>query len=267
MILSDIETRINELLGFDPSNEKECMEAIKEHPHVLKYIKNQTLDMCLIAVRQNGLLLEYVKEQTFGICLEAVKQNGRSLQYVKSQTPKLCMEAVEQTPYALEYVKNQTPEICKMAIEKDENTILFVNDLSMIVDKNEIKYISTNNILVNSEFYTRYMDDIKKAVNSDYFSQFKNKYLSFIKGYVINALTISDLSKLIDVPELVCEEWAEELHANLKCDFYTRLTQRLEWNENQAKEEEDKRKDRLDVFLFSLLDDSDEKPYCLNRIK
>ena len=265
MILSDIETRINELLGFDPSNEKECMEAIKEYPHVLKYIKNQTLDMCLIAVRQNGLLLEYVKEQTFGICLEAVKQNGEALKFVKSQTPKLCMEAVEQTPYALEYVKNQTPEICKMAVEKDENMILFVNDLSMIADRNEIKYISTNNILVNSEFYTRYMNDIKKAINGDYHSYFKKiKYFAFINGYVINELTISDLSKLIDVPECVCEEWADELHTNLKCDFYNRLTQALERNEKQI--EKDNNKDRLDTFLFSLFDKSNEKPYCLKKI-
>ena len=38
---------------------------------------------CLEAVKQDGHALRYVKEQTNEICLEAVKQNGRALQYVK----------------------------------------------------------------------------------------------------------------------------------------------------------------------------------------
>jgi len=40
---------------------------------------------CLEAVKQNGDALQYVKAQSEKICLEAVKQDGDALQYVKAQ--------------------------------------------------------------------------------------------------------------------------------------------------------------------------------------
>ena len=35
----------------------------------------------------------------------------------------------------LEYVKEQTPEICQAALDQNDTAILFVKDLSMIVDE------------------------------------------------------------------------------------------------------------------------------------
>ena len=40
---------------------------------------------CLEAVKQDGYALSYVKDQTKEICLEAVKRNGYALRYVKEE--------------------------------------------------------------------------------------------------------------------------------------------------------------------------------------
>ena len=94
------------MIGFDPYNEQECLEAVKDDSLCLQYVMNQTTEICLEAVKQNGMSLQYVREQTEEICLEAVKQNGMSLQYVREQTPEICMKAIKRYSRALAYVKD-----------------------------------------------------------------------------------------------------------------------------------------------------------------
>ena len=43
---------------------KYCLEAVRENPINLEFVKNQTPEICLEAVKRNGCALEYVKEQT-----------------------------------------------------------------------------------------------------------------------------------------------------------------------------------------------------------
>ena len=62
---------------------------------------------CLQAVKQNGWTLQYVENQTEEICLEAVKENGYALKFVKNQTGEICLQAVKECSSALEFVKNQ----------------------------------------------------------------------------------------------------------------------------------------------------------------
>ena len=56
-------------------------------------------------INKNGYLLKFVKEQTLEICLAAVKTNGSSLKYVKHifRTPEICAEAVNENPKAKKY--------------------------------------------------------------------------------------------------------------------------------------------------------------------
>ena len=84
MNYEELVTKRNNIIGFNPDNINECLEAVK----------------------QNELALQYVKEQTPEICLEAVKEDGFALQYVKEQTPEICLAAVKKDKYALQYVKD-----------------------------------------------------------------------------------------------------------------------------------------------------------------
>ena len=40
------------------------MEAIKEHPHTIKYIKNLTDDIILEAIKINHLVIKYINNPT-----------------------------------------------------------------------------------------------------------------------------------------------------------------------------------------------------------
>ena len=80
-----VEERIKGLIGFNPNDEKECLEAVKQNGYNLQYVKEQTEDICLEAVKQNGYALQYVQNQTKEMCIEAVKQDGFALQYVNKE--------------------------------------------------------------------------------------------------------------------------------------------------------------------------------------
>lgn len=77
--------RNEKLLGFNPNNEEECLEAIRD---------------CGISLSN---MMQY---QTPQMCLEAVKNEGSELQFVKEQTPELCKIAVQSNPYNLIYVRD-----------------------------------------------------------------------------------------------------------------------------------------------------------------
>ena len=94
--LEELKQKQIEMLGFDPEDYYVCLGFVKENPHALQIVKEQTPEICLEAVKQDGTALQFVKEQTSEICLEAVKQYGSSLRYVKEQTTEICLEAVKE---------------------------------------------------------------------------------------------------------------------------------------------------------------------------
>ena len=62
MSYEELVTRRNNIIGFNPDNINECMEAVKENGYALQYVKEQTKDICIEAVKQNGYALCYVKD-------------------------------------------------------------------------------------------------------------------------------------------------------------------------------------------------------------
>ena len=157
-LIKELEKRKKTSIPFDYTDHDACLEAVKNDPYALQYVKEQTEDICLEAVKQNGCALKYVKnqsteicleavkldgfdlqyvrEQTEGICLEAVKRNGLALMYVKNQTEDICMEAVKQCGLALKYVKNQTKDICIEAVKQRGSIKSIIKYVDMnIIDK------------------------------------------------------------------------------------------------------------------------------------
>ena len=110
------------------SDEKFCLEAVKQYWELLKYVRNQTEVVCLEAVRQNACALQYVSNQTEKLCLSAVRQNGSVLEYVRNQTEAICMAAVKQDGSALEYVRDQTEEICREALRQNCHAFKYVKN-------------------------------------------------------------------------------------------------------------------------------------------
>lgn len=62
MNYEELVTKRNNIIGFNPDNINECLEAVKQHGYTLQYVKEQTPEICLEAVKQNELALRYVKD-------------------------------------------------------------------------------------------------------------------------------------------------------------------------------------------------------------
>lgn len=77
-------------------------------------------------VKRNGLLLRWVKEQTLEICMAAVKQNGDALQWVREQTPELCAAAMLEDLGAEKYAEWK-PEYRE---PKDANGWVSLNEMT-----------------------------------------------------------------------------------------------------------------------------------------
>lgn len=65
------------------TKELQQLEETKEYERITFFKKWSDEKYCLEAVKQNGDALRYVNNQTDEICLEAIKQNKDALQYVK----------------------------------------------------------------------------------------------------------------------------------------------------------------------------------------
>ena len=62
MNYEELVTKRNNIIGFNPDNINECLEAVKQNGFALQYVKEQTPEICLEAVKQNELALRYVKD-------------------------------------------------------------------------------------------------------------------------------------------------------------------------------------------------------------
>ena len=64
------------------SNEKYCIEAVKQYGDALQYVREQSEAICTEAVKQNGYALQYVRERKIfekilGILTEKAKENSK----------------------------------------------------------------------------------------------------------------------------------------------------------------------------------------------
>ena len=146
-LIKELEKRKKTSIPFDYTDHDACLEAVKNDPYALRYVKEQTEDICLEAVNQNSMALMYVKNQTEDICLEAVKQNGCALRYVKEQTEDICLAAVKQDGCALRYVKEQTEDICLEAVKKYGLALKYVREQTPEICMEAIKEYGIKNVI------------------------------------------------------------------------------------------------------------------------
>jgi hypothetical protein len=64
-------------IGFDPQNEKECLEAVKKIATNIIYINNPSEKIQLEAVKKNMHVIEDIKNPTEKVQLEVIKQDEK----------------------------------------------------------------------------------------------------------------------------------------------------------------------------------------------
>ena len=62
MSYEELVAKRNNIIGFDPDNINECLEAVKQNGNALRYVKEQTPEICLAAVKEDEYALQYVKD-------------------------------------------------------------------------------------------------------------------------------------------------------------------------------------------------------------
>ena len=72
---------------------------------ISEFIDSLPLSEKMKAVNKNIKVLRYMKNQPLEICIDIVKGHGYHLEFITNQTPEICLEAVKRYPYALNYVK------------------------------------------------------------------------------------------------------------------------------------------------------------------
>ena len=60
--LEEAKRERNSMMGFDPENQKECLEAVKYNGRALRYVKEQTPEICATAVKADPWALQCVKD-------------------------------------------------------------------------------------------------------------------------------------------------------------------------------------------------------------
>ena len=61
MNYEELVTKRNNIIGFNPDNINECLEAVKEDGLALQYVEEQTKDICLAAVKTEWICFKICK--------------------------------------------------------------------------------------------------------------------------------------------------------------------------------------------------------------
>lgn len=122
-------------IGFDCTNQDDCLAAVKKNGLNIEYIKDPSEEMCREAVRQHEWALKDVPDslKTAEMCMSAVKRDGWLLEYVPEhlKTDEICLAAVKQNGLALKY-SNQTTDIVNAAVNENKKAIGFIDDKAIV---------------------------------------------------------------------------------------------------------------------------------------
>ncbi len=74
------------------------LEAVKQDPESIKYVKNKTDELKILAVQNRPFALQYIKDQTEELCWIALKIKAWSYSYIKNPTKEMFLYALPTFP-------------------------------------------------------------------------------------------------------------------------------------------------------------------------
>lgn len=191
----------NNLIGNKPQNynlsdnnviqtREICLQQVKLDGMMLKYVKNQTMEICEEAIKNNYQALCYANYQPEYLCLKAVQNNGKLIKYVKQKTEKICEAAVKHNSYALKHVINQTSEICEMTIKNNGLALQYVLEqteelclMAIRQNKKAFRYIRKQTPKICLEIvqidgnYIQYVENQTEDIKIEAIKQNKNAFV------------------------------------------------------------------------------------------
>ena len=180
LTVEDLISGKKELLGFDPTDERECMKRVAENGFAISMVDPDIItdNMAMCAVMSTPYAIQFIPKgyitnalMMAAVCLEpavaglmvkmgignediyieAVRRDWRVMeQLVPVATHQICIEAVMTYGLALQYVPMQFRdlEICSLAVRNKPSSICYATtqneDMAMIAiveDRDNLKYV------------------------------------------------------------------------------------------------------------------------------
>ena len=180
LTVDDIIVGKMELLGFDPTDERECMKRVSENGYVISLVDPDTItdNMAMCAVMSAPFSIQYIPRgfitnslMMAAICLEpkvagflaelelgnedmyieAVRRDWTVIQKLAAvATYDICMEAVMTCGLALQYVpvNFRDREMCYQAVFNDPEAIRYattqdseIAEMAVLADRDYLKFV------------------------------------------------------------------------------------------------------------------------------
>ena len=109
--------------GFDITNPKECLAAVKKDGYSIRYIHNPDKEIQLVAVKQYSTNIECIRDPNKEVQLETVKYNGYNIRYIQNPDKDVQMAAIEQSGYDIKIIM-MCPNWEEFAEEIERNMII-----------------------------------------------------------------------------------------------------------------------------------------------
>jgi len=115
--------KIRSAAGFDITNPKECLAAVKEGGYNIQYIQNPDKEVQIVAVKQNGYSIRFIRNPDKEAQLAVIQQNPFNICYIRDPDKEVQMAAINKSEYDVEIILS-CPDWEDLAEEIENNMII-----------------------------------------------------------------------------------------------------------------------------------------------
>jgi hypothetical protein len=102
--MSYIEQQIIKGIGFDPENEWECLEVIKNNEYIIEHIPNASEKVQLEFIKLYPNNLRYIRKPTEKVQLEVVKKCGVNIEDIQYPSIEVQKAAIMQSNFSMSVI-------------------------------------------------------------------------------------------------------------------------------------------------------------------
>ena len=128
---NESEMHESEDIDYNNMSEEEQIQAVKEDPWKIDYIKNPSRDVLITAIKEDPYVLSHInfilndmspelKQELQSI---AVKQNGFAVSCIDNPSEEIQLMAILQKPGAIKYIKHPSEEVQLAAVRREPMVI------------------------------------------------------------------------------------------------------------------------------------------------
>lgn len=116
-IVKNIMSMHNYINQMQYDNPNKFLLFMKQYPHALQYVENQSTDICESAIRCDPMAIRHVKNQTEEMCRYSIQKNPNAIFHVRNKTIELCelaKNSAQKYPHAKSFKQIINPIIARL---------------------------------------------------------------------------------------------------------------------------------------------------------